>query len=246
MRLQIVTKRMMPLWAWIVLTAVQVAGAAQPAPTDPRLAAFVGSWSTRGRVPAAPLVPQWQAKYDANKQRELDYGDLDSNFRRCIPNGVPAAYTNSLDIWVRSKGLVIRAGRNDLRRILLDKLEHTPESQLKPSYEGESIAHWEGNVLVVDTIGLMRSNELATGVGNVKLHVVERFSLAGKQLKVETRVEDSYALERPWVYTQLFDSARPAALSELYCVQSMDRTFDAQSGAQIFRLDDEQVQEKPE
>lgn len=208
------------------------------AQADPRLAAFAGNWASHDRVAAAPLVPLWQAKLDANHQREKDYGDLDSNLRRCIPNGVPAAMGGELNIWTRPNALVILAGHDDLRRILLNRHQHTPEKALKPSYEGESIGHWDGDTLVVDTVGLMRSNELAVGVGNVKLHVVERISRVGPKLKIDTRVEDPYALTHPWVYTRLFDPAPQGAIWELYCVQSLDRTFDAQTGAQTFRLGD--------
>lgn len=231
----------------VAVATLSACGRAEPPPQpDARLLAFEGKWSGRGPMVPAPLTPQWQAKLDANLQREKDYGELDSNFRRCLPNGVPAAFTGELDIWVRPNGLNILGGRDNLRVIHLDRNEHTSEKDLKPTYQGESIGHWDGDTLVVDTIGLMRSNEVATGVGNVKLHVVERFSMVDKQLKVETRVEDPYAFTSPWVYTRLLNPAPPqqGPISEIYCVQSLDRSFDAETGEQTLRLG-EQAQEKP-
>jgi len=72
----------------------------------------------------------------------------------------------------------------------------------KPSWYGESIGHWEGDTLVVDTIG----QNTKTFIDNYRtphsdrLHVVERFHLTdgGKGLQADVTIEDPVALKQPW------------------------------------------------
>ena len=64
---------------------------------------------------------------------------------------------------------------------------------IKPSRAGHSIGHWEGDTLVVDTVGFL-PGYLSTPVRNSdKLHVVERFSLDTAKMSL-TR---SYSAEDP-------------------------------------------------
>jgi hypothetical protein len=93
----------------------------------------------------------------------------------------------------------------DVRRIYLTD-KHRRD--LKPSWYGDSIGHYEGDNLVVDTIGL---NDI-TAVDEFKtphttqLHVVERFHLieGGKLLEVNVHVEDPGAFTTPWDAIQRF------------------------------------------
>jgi len=71
----------------------------------------------------------------------------------------------------------------------------------KPSWYGESVGHWEGDTLVVDTIG----QNTKTFIDNYrtphsdKLHVTERFHLieGGEKLQADITIEDPVALKQP-------------------------------------------------
>ena len=88
---------------------------------------------------------------------------------------------------------------NDVRRIhLTDK--HS--QNIKPSWYGESIGHYEGNTLVVDTIGIDKRS-LVDGFGTPhteQLHLVERFRLIenGAVLEANVHVEDPGVFTMPW------------------------------------------------
>jgi len=73
---------------------------------------------------------------------------------------------------------------------------------LKPSWYGESIGRYEGDTLVVDTIGIdERSWVDGFGTPHTKqLHVVERFHLIenGAVLEANVRIEDPGAFTMPW------------------------------------------------
>jgi hypothetical protein len=75
----------------------------------------------------------------------------------------------------------------------------------KPSWYGESVGHYEGDTLVIDTIGVNDK----TFIDNYrtphsdKLHVVERFRLTegGQKLQADVTIDDPVALTQPWHVT---------------------------------------------
>jgi hypothetical protein len=75
-------------------------------------------------------------------------------------------------------------------------------SNLKPSWYGESIGHYEGDTLVVDTIGF-NDKTYIDGFHTphtTQLHTIERFHLVdgGKELQIDVHVEDPGAFTTPW------------------------------------------------
>jgi hypothetical protein len=95
--------------------------------------------------------------------------------------------------------VLILTSFNDVRHIYLTD-KHS--ANLNPSWYGESIGHYEGDTLVVDTIGIDKRSWL-DGYGTPhteQLHLVERFHLTegGEVLEVNVRVEDPGAFTTPW------------------------------------------------
>ncbi len=85
-----------------------------------------------------------------------------------------------------------------VRHIYLD----VPHSQNpKPSWNGESVGHYEGDTLVVDTIGL-NTKSFVDGFRtphSERLHLIERYRVldGGKTLQVEMTIEDPVAFVQP-------------------------------------------------
>ena len=121
----------------------------------------------------------------------------------CMPSGVPAFMMAAVEpihfMQTPKQVTMIFSGDAQIRRIYLD-VPHSAD--LKPSWYGESVGHYEGDTLVVDTIGLNDK----TFIDNyrtphtAKLHVVERYKLIddGKTLQVTFRVEDPDTFYQPW------------------------------------------------
>jgi hypothetical protein len=121
----------------------------------------------------------------------------------CMPSGVPAFMMAAVEpihfMQTPKQVTMIFSGDAQIRRIYLD-VPHSTD--LKPSWYGESVGHYEGDTLVVDTIGLNGK----TFIDNyrtphtAKLHVVERYKLIddGKTLQVTFRVEDPDTFYQPW------------------------------------------------
>ena len=107
--------------------------------------------------------------------------------------------------------VMILTSFNDVRRVYLTD-KHS--ANVKTSWYGESIGRYEGDTLVVDTIGL-DDRTLVDGFGTPhtkQLHVIERYHLVdgGKTLEANVHVEDPGAFTMPWDAIQryrLFEAA---------------------------------------
>ena len=128
---------------------------------------------------------------------------------RCWPVGVPGfdAYSPAEPFYFLQRAneiVVINPGGPEIRHIYLD----VPHSKnIKPSWYGESVGHYEdGDTLVIDTIGISPKSY----VDNYRtphtdqLHVVERWKLAadGNKVDVSVFVEDPGAFTTPWTAVQ--------------------------------------------
>ena len=69
-----------------------------------------------------------------------------------------------------------------------------------PTYFGDSVGHWEGNTLVVDTIGLTDKTTLFGAPHGQNLHIVERIRRTGPN-----SLEDSMTIEDPQTFTRPFN-----------------------------------------
>ena len=85
------------------------------------------------------------------------------------------------------------------RIIFMDGREHPTD--LRPTYSGHSIGHWEGDTLVVDTIGLNEKSWMSRdGLPSTdQLHLIERFSRESLDTAhYEVTIDDPGAYTAPW------------------------------------------------
>jgi hypothetical protein len=149
----------------------------------------------------------------------------------CWPGGVPtfllgAPFRPMFIIQGTKEVVMILQLDHQIRRIYLD-VPHS--ANVKPSWYGESIGHYEGDTLVVDTIGL---ND-RTYVDNFltphtdKLHVVERFRLidGGKTIEVSIHVEDPGAFTTPWNAIQRYRQTQGGPMEEMVCAENNAEYF---------------------
>jgi hypothetical protein len=149
---------------------------------------------------------------------------------RCVPIGVPAflLYPATPVYFLQSQNQVILVWMQDhqVRRIRLN--EQHP-ANVKPSWFGDSVGHYEGDTLVVDTIGL----DTRTYVDNYftphseQLRVVERFRMIedGRTLEVKVHVEDPVAFTTPWNAVQLYRRMENGPMVETVCAENNDDHF---------------------
>lgn len=165
-----------------------------------------GTWGdVFGAPPAneilkAPLTPNYAAKVAAVLKLS---GPGGSGAASCEPEGV-VRDTGSKFFF--AKDVIVIGGAtnrsNVWRRIYMQRTEHgDPE----PTYFGDSIGHWEGQTLVIDTAAIRAEAQLITGVplGSTSTHMIERYRLIDRDtLEVQKTVENPEIFTRPWVTTR--------------------------------------------
>ena len=158
-----------------------------------------------------PILQPWTREVVRKRNELVLSGKLVvSPTASCWPKGVTGFLLSPMTqpmffIQGSTEVVMILTSFNDVRHIhLTDK--HS--ANVKTSWYGESIGHYEGDTLVVDTIGL-DDRTLVDGFGTPhtkQLHVIERFHLIedGKVLEVNVHVEDPGAFTVPWDAIQRF------------------------------------------
>ena len=91
----------------------------------------------------------------------------------------------------------------DFRLIPTDGRMHDRSDFDALTFWGKGVGHWEGDTLVVDSVGFNDVTWLARGglFHSEKLHVIERFRRDGNILHYAVTVEDPEVLLQPWVLT---------------------------------------------
>ena len=178
-----------------------------------------------------PILKPWAVEQMRKANDEVLKGGIPYVPReRCWPAGVPAyvlepPFNISIFIETPKQVLMIHNQGAELRRIHMN-VPHTKNP--KPSWTGESVGHWEGDTLVVDTIGLSER----TFVDNYrtphtdKLHVVERFRLIDNRETLEDHitVDDPGAFNMPWTAIQQWKRTNRGPLEEISCAEN-NETF---------------------
>ena len=123
------------------------------------------------------LTPAYRSIYDT---RQAATAQLAEGVESCEWVGMPQimTYPYPFEILVTEGRLtMIFEVDSQVRRIFLDRDEHLPFDDLDPTYFGDSIAHWEGETLVIDTVGFHEHTELWNGLPHSdQLHIAERIT----------------------------------------------------------------------
>jgi hypothetical protein len=139
-------------------------------------------------------LDQWTNKYDP--------------VMTCLPLGIPRQGAparifqteNDITMFYRG-GIDGGGGYPEFRMIPLDGKPHDPRRALQYTYMGYTVGRWEGDTLVLDSIGF--SDETWLGRGGFfhsdKMRVVEKFTRTGNQMLYEVTIEDPEVLVKPWV-----------------------------------------------
>jgi hypothetical protein len=77
---------------------------------------------------------------------------------------------------------------------------------------GQTVGHWEGDTLVLDSVGFNDQTWLGRGgfFHSDHMHVVEKFTRKGNEILYEVTVEDPEVLVEPWVMTPRKLTANPS------------------------------------
>jgi hypothetical protein len=179
--------------------------------------------------PDFKLTPEAQVQYDAAKKARAEGKAYHDDIGACWPAGLPVLMTRVWPIAMIQKPTVIymvSGFMNSVRIIYLDGRKHTDPDIIIPSFNGESIGHWEGDSLVVDTVGFVADHHwLDNGIPmSDQAHVVERMSLLGDgaTLQIEYTISDPKNWVGEWKWTKRWKRVDDTDITEASCLPDLN------------------------
>jgi hypothetical protein len=164
-----------------------------------------GYWELRDdsfSVPQASVSPGMLANAGAQLRHDIEA------VRWCDPIGMPAIMDDRAPIDLQQSASVIgivAKPQSSARYIYIDGRKHPEKDELDPTTNGHSIGGWEGETLVVDTIGFNDRGLVRLPGGGVRTansRLTERYRLAnnGQRLDVTFTWEDANVFTKPHTY----------------------------------------------
>lgn len=198
----------------LAITASCLVLHAQGAGAHPDLS---GYWELRFdsfNIPRSALTPQAEAGSDARLKKDRDA------VRGCVNIGMPALMDDRSTLDIRQSaseiGMVAKSP-SSTRYIYTDGRKHPGAEELEGTTNGHSIGRWQGDALLVDTVGFNERGITAIpggGYRTSRTHLTEvyRLSADGQQLTVTFTWTDPAVFRRPHAYA--FRYYRVPSISE--------------------------------
>jgi len=181
----------------------------------------------RGAPPPAPgaLPTTPTLKPGAERFKVVRAADDTGLYSTCMPPGVPQIFfvPYYLQIVQAPKHIVIaHEYLNQFRIIPTDGRPHPADPD--PSWMGNAVAKWEGDTLVIDSVGYNDKTEINGFKHTESLHVVERISRPDvNTLSYEATIEDPNVFVSPWVIRRTFPLLPEYdSLNEFVCENNRD------------------------
>jgi hypothetical protein len=234
--------------------AVPVHAAAQPEASPPSLNGAWARYGAFGRAADPKLVapppgklllkPAYAGPYESRRAAERESDQRGEPIAAagvdCLPYGMPemmsAIYPLEI-LQTPGQVTIIAEAMSQVRRIYLGKPQEKI-GDVPPGYYGHSVGHWEGDTLVVDTIGVKDS---VLGHSEMphsdQMRITERFKLVSPEvLHDEITVEDPVVLEKPWTFTFAYRRMPDYQMLEYVCENNHEYVDD--KGVTHIRLHD--------
>jgi hypothetical protein len=178
---------------------------------------------------ANPILQPWAREIvKANTESEIRLVHVHEADDLCWPVGVPQIINLRENVrFIQTKDQVTIVYQRDhlIRRVYMNQ-KHSPNVKL--DWYGESVGRYEGDTLVIDTIGLKpHKMSVLDNYGTPhtdKLHVEERYRVIndekGKGLEVKFRVEDPGTFTMPWSGMAIYRPSRDTDMFEVVCAEN--------------------------
>ena len=197
-----------------------------------------GGSVTPGRPEAPALTPAYEAELKAYQTAQQAGKIQDSPSANCVPPGMPGIMGQPYPmeiLFTPGKVTIVLEAFEQWRQIFTDGRSHPDDPD--PTYNGHSIGHWEGDTLVVDSVGFVTSTPLGMSYGmhhSDKMHIVERIHTTGPDtMEIETTITDPEALTKPFVSKRIYGRHRDWTLAEYVCQDNNRNSVDETGKAGI-------------
>ena len=150
-----------------------------------------------------PNQPLYKPEYWDQVIEHDQWTNRDDPVMTCLPLGNPRAgapsriyHTNDDILMMYRGGVDGGGGYPDFRMIRLDGQPHDPQRALQYTYMGYTVGRWEGDTLVLDSIGFTDETWLGRGgkIHSDQMHIIEKFTRTGNLMTYDVTVEETEGL----------------------------------------------------
>jgi hypothetical protein len=151
--------------------------------------------------------PMYRPKYWETVKMLDQNGNKEDPGYNCMPAGVPRLGPPAQIVETAKQLIMLYPGQGGAvattttyRIIPIDGRKHSNLEDLDGTWNGEGIGHWEGDTMVIDTIGFNTATWIESGgyFHSENMHVVEKLTRNGNALTWQATVDDPDVLLQPW------------------------------------------------
>jgi len=177
--------------------------------------------------PASPLAlkPEYAKPYEARRAAEAAANSrgepLATASSSCVPYGMPSMMSVAIYpieiIQTPKQVTIIAEAFSEVRRIYMEKPQLKIDD-VPPGYYGRSVGRWEGDTLIIDTVGIKESVQYQRMPHSDQVHITERMRIVAPDiLHDQITIEDPVVLEKPYTYTLAYRRMRNYEMVEFVC-----------------------------
>jgi hypothetical protein len=184
-----------------------------------------------GVTPEQPsLTPSAAAELKTLMDEEAKNEEPPTESANCVPPGMPTIMSQPYDVeflFTPGRVTIIQEAYMQVRRVYTDGRGHPAD--VDPTFNGNSVGHWDGDTLVIDTVGL--GHKLPLGFNRLNhgpnLHVVERIRLTTPdKMEDQMTLTDPDVLAKPWHVVRSYTRHRDLDQLEYICEENNRNPID--------------------
>lgn len=161
--------------------------------------------------------PEYKAQYVAKVKYLNDNQVKEDHTLHCMPPGVPRIGPPQQIVQTPKQFVFLYADLTGNHwRVIPINGRHSTDPEEDATYNGDSVARWDGDTLVVDVTRLTDDTWLADNgfLHSGKLHVTERLRRIGDTIQYSMTADDPEVLVKPWAITRTL-TLQPDSLGEM-------------------------------
>jgi hypothetical protein len=170
---------------------------------------------------APPLTPRYMAIYERMRAEQATRAE---GTETCEWPGMPTIMTYPYPFEIlATPGRItfLFEVESQVRRVFLDRKKHLDPDDLDPSYNGDSIGHWSGSTLVIDTIGFNTRRPVRGLPHSEQMHMVERITPIDRNtIRDEITITDPEAFTKPVVINVQYSRRPDWRIREYSCSEN--------------------------
>lgn len=168
-----------------------------------------------------PYARQWRAKREERKAKLKAGTPLVDRHTLCLPEGMPmimGAIEPLQILQTPGQVIVLAEFGTQTRRILVNGKKMPPVEEVTPSHYGYSIGHWEGDTLVVETLGVREDTEYFEIPHSSEMKITERIRLTQPgYIENQITIDDPKILLEPYKFSYGYKRNDTYQITEYIC-----------------------------